>query len=76
VFDEKSDKSKINGKAIEADKTYKIAMPDFLMTGLESNLDFLTPNNPAILAVSKVDDEGNKRDAHLSVIRFLEEREK
>lgn len=71
-FDEKEQKVLINGQPIQPNQVYEIAMPDFLMTGYESNLDFLTPNHPDVLDVFKADVNGNKRDARLAVIKYLE----
>lgn len=71
-FDEEDSKVRIDGQVIQINQTYRIAMPDFLMTGYESNLDFLNPNNPDVLAVFKEDVNGKKRDARLAVIAYLE----
>ncbi len=39
---------------IEANKVYKIAITDFLMTGGEANMSFLTKDNPDIVKVYPV----------------------
>ena len=62
---------KVKGKAIEAQKLYKIAMSDFLLTGGEQNMEFLKTtvtdnatgktNNPDIPTVRRADSK-NKAD--------------
>ncbi|MDH5300044.1 MAG: bifunctional metallophosphatase/5'-nucleotidase [Gammaproteobacteria bacterium] len=48
----------IAGQPIVADRTYTVAMTDFLLSGREVNLDFLTLQNPEIT----VADSGQGRD--------------
>jgi 5'-nucleotidase len=38
----------INGQPVDPNKTYKIATSDFLLTGGERNLEFLTKSNPDV----------------------------
>lgn len=42
----------INGKPIDAKKTYKLAINDFLASGKEHGLDYLKPGNPDFVIVS------------------------
>ena len=68
----------LNGKPINENAKYNVAMGDFLMTGGESNLDFLNPENPEITQVSrpKPDDEKDlRRDIRQAVIAYLKSRQ-
>lgn len=47
----------INGAAIDPDKRYKVAMLDFLLSGKESNLAYLTTTNPDLGVLN--DGKGN-----------------
>jgi len=58
----------ISGKPLDYDKNYKIAMNDFLLTGYEENMDFLTEDNEQILSVKRPDKE-NKDDPRIDVRR-------
>lgn len=41
----------IGGQALDKQKTYRVALPAFLMTGKEKNMDFLTDKNPEVVRV-------------------------
>ena len=60
----------INNMPIEGGKMYKVAMPGFLLLGLEQNLEFLKSTNPDI---SKVVDAttDEQKDVRVAVIEFL-----
>lgn len=60
-----NDKWQINGQLIEPQKIYRVAMPEFLLTGKETNLNFLNPDNPDVVKVY----EEEKTSAALSDIR-------
>lgn len=59
---------------VDAGKVYKVAITDFLMTGGEANLDFLTDKNPAIVKAPVVftamDDP--RSDIRRAIIRYME----
>lgn len=55
----------IAGNPIEADRLYRVAINDFLMTGREAGLDFLTLKQPGIRLIAE------KRDIRLAVIEQL-----
>lgn len=55
----------IHGKPLDVSTRYTVAITDFLMTGGETNLGFLTPANPA------VHDVQNLRDVRLALIAEL-----
>ena len=59
---------------VDAGKTYKIAITDFLMTGGEANLDFLTKDNPDIVKVYPVFTGLNdsRSDIRRAIIRYME----
>ena len=59
---------------VDANKVYKIALTDFLMTGGEANLEFLTKDNPDILKVYPVftDLNDSRSDIRRAIIRYME----
>ncbi|MFM6925694.1 MAG: bifunctional metallophosphatase/5'-nucleotidase [Ferruginibacter sp.] len=59
---------------VDAAKTYKIAITDFLMTGGEANLGFLTKDNPEIVKVYPVFTDLNdaRSDVRRAIIRYME----
>jgi 5'-nucleotidase len=63
---------------VEANKVYKIAITDFLMTGGEANLDFLTKDNPDMVKVYPVctDINDSRSDVRRAIIRYMEEMSK
>ena len=66
----------LNGKAIEPNKTYRVALTDFLFSGKEANLDFLNRNNPDIVKTyePETSSKSSKSDIRLAVIRYLEKK--
>ena len=70
----KSDNSwTINEKEIEDSVFYRVVLTDFLLTGGEANLEFLTEKNPLITKVyppqTSISDP--RSDIRLAIIRFL-----
>lgn len=64
----------LNGKAIDAAKTYHVAMPEFLFSGKEANMDFLHSKNPDVVKVypaasGKTDP---RTDVRLAVVQYLQ----
>jgi 2',3'-cyclic-nucleotide 2'-phosphodiesterase (5'-nucleotidase family) len=60
-------------------ETYKVAISDYLLTGMEKNMDFLTRKNSGILKISEpqADDKSDLRnDIRLAVIKYLKEKYK
>lgn len=61
-------------KPIPDDANYKVALTDFLMTGGEANLKFLTKDNPAVTkvypAITAISDP--RSDIRLAIIRYME----
>ncbi|MEO6254407.1 MAG: bifunctional metallophosphatase/5'-nucleotidase [Ferruginibacter sp.] len=66
----------IKNSPVEPGRTYKIAITDFLMTGGEANLNFLTDKNPEIVKVYPVYTDINdpRSDIRRAIIRFMEEK--
>jgi 5'-nucleotidase len=58
---------------IDAKKSYHVAISDFLMTGGEANMEFLTKDNPEISKVYPVisDIKDPRSDARLAIIKYL-----
>lgn len=63
----------IGNNKIESDNVYRVALADFLLTGGETKLEFLTPKNPGI---TKVFEQSaglpGLADIRLAIIHFLE----
>ena len=59
---------------VDAGKTYKVAITDFLMTGGEANLDFLTKDNLDMVKVYPVFTDLNdaRSDVRRAIIRYME----
>ncbi|MFK7908105.1 MAG: bifunctional UDP-sugar hydrolase/5'-nucleotidase [Chitinophagales bacterium] len=65
---------KIDGKTLNPTATYRIAFTDFLLTGLEKDLDFLTRDNPDIFKIyepKKGDKEDLRSDIRRAIIDYL-----
>jgi 5'-nucleotidase len=66
---------KVKGELIKDDKTYNIALNDFLLSGMEQNMDFLTKDNPDVIKVTLPDAENKtdlRNDIRFAVINYLE----
>ena len=70
--DDASGKWLLNGTAIEDVKIYHIAITEFLMTGGESNLGFLKPDNPAITKVYELPAVDIRADIRKVILYYLE----
>ena len=58
----------IQGQPIELSRTYRIAMSDFLLTGGEKKLEFLTRNNPDVVKVT------DGKDIRLALIQEFQKK--
>jgi 2',3'-cyclic-nucleotide 2'-phosphodiesterase (5'-nucleotidase family) len=67
----------INGKLIDTAAHYRIALPEFLLSGLETRLEFLTEKHPHLIAIEpKTTDTFDPRsDIRLAIIRHLDGRQ-
>lgn len=63
----------VAGQRVEPEKVYRIAMSDFLLTGREANLGFLTPGNPDVVKVHETPTAVNdaRSDIRLAIIRYF-----
>ncbi len=70
-----NDSWSLKGVPVDANKVYKVALTDFLMTGGEANLDFLTKDNPDMVKVYPVFTDLNdpRSDIRRAIIRYMEE---
>lgn len=64
----------VSGDLLDEQKTYHVAMNDFLLTGLETGLEFLTQGNPDIIVLyppRKKDPDDLRNDIRFVVIDYL-----
>lgn len=74
TYDKAKGKWVIGGKLVSPDQIYRVALTDYLMTGLESNLGFLKPGNPGIINVYEPDPSNAtdlRADIRQAVIAYL-----
>ncbi len=64
----------INNKALDLNKTYRVALAEFLLSGKEANLEFLNAANPGILKVYDADTSSNslQSDIRIAIVKYLE----
>lgn len=63
----------LDGLAIDPAKTYRVALPEFLLSGKEANMDFLNPTNVEVVKVYPSAGKGETlSDIRLAVVRYLE----
>lgn len=68
-----NDKWLLNSQPIDPTKTYRVALPEFLLTGKEGNMDFLNPTNVDVVKVYPAAEKSDPRfDIRLAVVRYLE----
>jgi 2',3'-cyclic-nucleotide 2'-phosphodiesterase (5'-nucleotidase family) len=68
-----ADKWTINGQPIDPAKTYRVALPEFVFSGKEANMDFLKPDNVDVVKAYAPAEKGDsKSDIRLAVVRYLE----
>jgi hypothetical protein len=57
---------------IQPEKSYRVALTDFLLTGGEANMDYLKADNPDLIKVYPPNDTGTTQaDIRLAVINYL-----
>lgn len=63
----------IGANAIENDKTYRVAMLGFLLTGMEANLDFLKEDHPGIVKLYPIETSKDhpQSDIRLALVHYL-----
>jgi 2',3'-cyclic-nucleotide 2'-phosphodiesterase (5'-nucleotidase family) len=69
-----NDRWSLNGQPIDPAKTYHVALPEFLLSGKEANMDFLVANNIDVVKVypAATSKEDARSDIRLAVVRYLE----
>jgi 2',3'-cyclic-nucleotide 2'-phosphodiesterase (5'-nucleotidase family) len=69
-----NDKWLLNNTLIDPAKVYHVAVTDFLLTGKESNLDYLNPTNVDIVKVyeAATSQSDPRSDIRLAVVKYLE----
>jgi 2',3'-cyclic-nucleotide 2'-phosphodiesterase (5'-nucleotidase family) len=69
-----ADKWSLNGQPIDPSKTYHVALPEFLLSGKEANMDFLNPTNVEVVKVypAATTATDSKSDVRLALVRYLE----
>ena len=74
TYDSINTKWKLKNASIDDNKVYKIALTDFLMTGGEANMGFLTKENPGIVNVYPVftDMSDLRSDVRRAIISYME----
>lgn len=73
-YDEAAKKWFIKDQPIAEEQAYKVALPDFLMTGGEANMGFLTKDNPGVVKMypPATDIADSRYDVRLAIIRYME----
>lgn len=62
----------VKGQPINPDGVYLIVVPEFLLTGKESNLGFFNEQNPGVIRAWPVRTNSPQSDIRLAIIRYLE----
>jgi 2',3'-cyclic-nucleotide 2'-phosphodiesterase (5'-nucleotidase family) len=68
-FDPATSNWSINSAALDAEKTYLVAINDFLISGRERGIEFLNPDNPDL----KVNETGSEPDIRQTLIDELKQ---
>lgn len=72
AYDKAKGLALVGGMPIDPAKTYKVALPEFLLTGKEYNLGFLTKDNPEISKVTLPDKaEDPMMDIRVALIKYM-----
>ena len=63
----------LKGAPLTPEKTYRVALPDFLLSGGEANMDFLKSDNPDIVKLYPyvADPSDTRSDIRLAVVKYL-----
>jgi len=73
-----NDRWLLNGNPVEPSKIYHVAITEFLLTGKESNLDYLNPTNVDIVKVydAPTSTTDSRSDVRLAIVRHIEKQTK
>jgi len=75
-IEQKAEGFYIDGSPLNEDEVYNIAIGSFLMSGRESNLDFLNEKNPAVVSIDKPKEDDltdSRRDIQHVLIQFMKQ---
>lgn len=74
AYNNASNSFMINNAPVDPAKTYRVAVTEFLLSGKETNLDFLNPQNSDIIKIYSADTSANspKSDIRLAMIKYME----
>jgi 2',3'-cyclic-nucleotide 2'-phosphodiesterase (5'-nucleotidase family) len=61
----------VNDRKLDKEKIYTAAVGDYLLTGMEYNLEFLTPENPGIINIVMPENNTLANDIRLAVISYM-----
>jgi len=73
-LDKKGEDWQVAGQPLEEDRIYTVAITDFLLLGLEANLEYLTRDNPGVVSVTEPGSEDLGRDVRLALVEYLKNR--
>jgi 2',3'-cyclic-nucleotide 2'-phosphodiesterase (5'-nucleotidase family) len=67
---------KMAGTTIDPNKTYRVALSDFLLTGKEANMDFLNEKNAGIVKVYPAETAVTNplSDIRLAIVKYLQDK--
>ena len=71
-FDAQKNEWRLKSAPIRDETIYRVALSDFLFSGLESNLQFLNKENPGIKKVYEVPSSGPLSDIRMAIIRYFD----
>lgn len=76
VYDANANIWKLNNSAIDPAKVYKIAISEFLFSGKEANLEFLSEKNPEVVKAYDIEKNASSplSDIRRAVIQYLEKK--
>lgn len=64
----------LKGTNIDPQKTYRVALPEFLLSGKEANMDFLNEANPEVVKLYPAGTGANPlTDVRLAVVQYLQQ---
>jgi 5'-nucleotidase len=76
LYSSKTSNWTLKNKTIDSAIIYKVALLDFLMTGGEANMGFLTKDNPGVIKVypMSADTSDPRSDIRLAIVNYLEKK--
>lgn len=76
TYNEGTKSWKLKDQPVDPSKTYRIVVPDFLITGKETNLGFFNEQNPGVIKMyPKITTIGQPQsDIRVAIIKYLEQK--